>query len=76
MKISRMEVSLHRLPLRTLGDSTLQITHIELILCKLSTNTSHNRVGYSYIVGDGAAAVATLCAPTCRSRGSTKRMMD
>jgi L-alanine-DL-glutamate epimerase-like enolase superfamily enzyme len=61
MKISGMEVSLHRLPLKEpWGDSTHRITHIELILCKLSTDTSHNGVGYSYTVGSGGAAVATL----------------
>jgi L-alanine-DL-glutamate epimerase-like enolase superfamily enzyme len=61
MKITRMEVSLHRLPLKKpWGDSTHRITHIELILCKLSTDTPHSGVGYSYTVGSGGAAVATL----------------
>lgn len=57
MKIARMDVSLHRLPLKDpWGDSTHRITHIELILCKLSTDTPHNGVGYSYTVGSVAVA--------------------
>lgn len=61
MKITRMDVSLHWLPLeKPWGDSTHRITHIELILCKLGTDTSHDGVGYSYTVGSGGAAVATL----------------
>lgn len=61
MKITQMDVSLHRVPLeKPWGDSTHLISHIELIVCGLNTDTSHSGVGYSYTVGSGGAAVPPL----------------
>ena len=61
MKITQMDVRLHRVPLeKPWGDSTHQISQIELVVCRLSTDAPHTGVGYSYTVGSGGAAVASL----------------
>jgi L-alanine-DL-glutamate epimerase-like enolase superfamily enzyme len=61
MKITQMDVSLHRVSLeKPWGDSTHLISHIELVVCRLSTDATHTGVGYSYTVGSGGAAVASL----------------
>lgn len=61
MRITQVNTSFHRVPLEEpWGDSTHRITHIELIICELETDTPHTGVGYSYTVGSGGAAVGPL----------------
>ena len=61
MRITGVEASLHQVPLaKPWGDSTHQIAYNELVVCKLSTDTEHEGVGYAYTVGSGGAAAVTL----------------
>lgn len=61
MKVTNIDVSFHRVPLKNpWGDSTHRIHHIELILCQVTTDTQHTGVGYSYTVGSGGASAVPL----------------
>ena len=61
MRITGVEASLHQVPLaKPWGDSTHQIAYNELVVCRLSTDTEHEGVGYAYTVGSGGAAAVTL----------------
>jgi L-alanine-DL-glutamate epimerase-like enolase superfamily enzyme len=61
MKATSVEVSLHRVPLEPpWRDSRNRVTHIEIVLCEINTDTEHVGVGYSYTGGNGGGSAIPL----------------
>src|SRR5205807_4015268 len=61
MKIASAEARCYRVPLPApWGSATHRITHHELIVTRLATDSKLEGVGWSYTIGAGGTAVAAL----------------
>ena len=62
MKIKNVETRLYRLPLTEHMTDSMHgvMTHFEVILVKLTTDSGHEGIGYTYTIGQGGAAVQSL----------------
>lgn len=65
MRITEARFAHYRIPREVwwplpLGDTTHQVSHFELLTCDLSTDEGVPGFGYTYTVGQGGTAVATM----------------
>jgi L-alanine-DL-glutamate epimerase-like enolase superfamily enzyme len=61
MKIEEVRTALYRVPLKaSWGDQTHSVTHIEILIADMRTDTGITGVGFSYTVGVGGKAAQAL----------------
>jgi L-alanine-DL-glutamate epimerase-like enolase superfamily enzyme len=61
MRIKRIETECYRVPLPApWGDQTHRVTHLELVLTKITGDTDDVGTGFSYTVGVGGKAIQAL----------------